>query len=79
MPLLIDSILAGLRVATSADAEEAVRIIQHGRFDAIVLSYTLPNRTIRYLPETTPDYCPEPLSPSQTRARLNAPSILTQL
>ena len=50
---------AGFRVATAVDSDEAVRVLQHGRCDAIILSYTLPKRTVQYLAEATRDYCPE--------------------
>ena len=50
---------AGFSVATAADSDEAVRIIQHGRFDAIILSYTLSSRTVQYLADACRDYCPD--------------------
>jgi CheY-like chemotaxis protein len=50
---------AGFRVATAADSDEAVHFIQQGRFDAIILSYTLSRPTVRYLAEATRDYCPD--------------------
>lgn len=50
---------AGFRVATAVDSDEAVRVIQQGRFDAIILSYTLSIQTVRYLANATRDYCPE--------------------
>ena len=50
---------AGFNVVTAVDPDEALPIIQHGRFDAIILSYTLSSHTVRYLANATRDYCPD--------------------
>jgi PleD family two-component response regulator len=50
---------AGFKVVTAVDSDEALPIVQHGRFDAIILSYTLPTHTVRYLANATRDYCPD--------------------
>jgi CheY-like chemotaxis protein len=50
---------AGFIVSTPTDEFEAVRIMQRGDFDAIILSYTLPNATVQELAESARDYCPD--------------------
>lgn len=50
---------AGFTVSTPQDEVEAVRIIRRGDFDAIVLSYTLPNETVQELADSARDYCPD--------------------
>jgi len=42
---------SGFVVYTPADIEEAVQVMQRGEFDALVLSYTLPNEVVQYLAE----------------------------
>lgn len=51
--------LAGFIVLIAADVDEAIRIMQRGAFDAIVLSYTLPSRDVQYLADAARDYCSE--------------------
>src|SRR5205823_1018818 len=50
--------LAGYTVSTPEDVDEAVRIMQGGEFDAIVLSYTLSNDAVERLAEVAREYCP---------------------
>lgn len=50
---------AGFIVSTPGDANEAIQIMRHGDFDAIVLSYTLPNETVQRLAESAREYCPD--------------------
>jgi hypothetical protein len=49
---------AGFTVSTPQDTNEALGIVQRGDFDAIVLSYTLPNDTVQQLAEIARDCCP---------------------
>jgi CheY-like chemotaxis protein len=51
--------LAGFDVVIASDSDEAIRVMQRGAFDAIILSYTLPSDTVQYLAETARDYCPD--------------------
>jgi CheY-like chemotaxis protein len=50
---------AGFAVSTPTDEVEAMRIMQRGDFDAIVLSYTRPNVTVQELAESAREYCPD--------------------
>lgn len=50
---------AGFNVLIAADADEAIRVMQRGAFDAIILSYTLPNETVQYLTNAARGYCPD--------------------
>jgi CheY-like chemotaxis protein len=50
---------AGFTVSTPKDENEALRIMRRGDFDAIVLSYTLPNDTVQQLAESARAYCPD--------------------
>lgn len=50
---------AGFAVSTPQDEVEAMRIMRRGEFDAIVLSYTLPNETVQQLADSARDYCPD--------------------
>jgi DNA-binding response OmpR family regulator len=50
---------AGFAVSTPQDENEAMRIMRRGDFDAIVLSYTLPNETVQQLADSARDYCPD--------------------
>lgn len=50
---------AGFTVSTPQDEHEALQIMQRGDFDAIVLSYTLPNDMVQQLAESARDYCPD--------------------
>lgn len=50
---------AGFIVSTPQDEFEAMGIIRLGNFDAIVLSYTLPDATVQELAESARDYCPD--------------------
>lgn len=50
---------AGFAVSTPKDEVEAIRIMRSGDFDAIVLSYTLPNETVQQLADSARDYCPD--------------------
>jgi CheY-like chemotaxis protein len=52
---------AGFKVSTADDVDDAIRMMQRGAFDAVVLSYTLPNDTAEYLATMARDYgngCP---------------------
>jgi DNA-binding response OmpR family regulator len=51
--------LAGYSVDTPEDVDEALRIMRRDEFDAIVLSYTLPNETVQQLAESAREYCPD--------------------
>lgn len=50
---------AGFTVLIAGDDDEAVPIIRGKSFDAIVLSYTLPNHMVQYLADTARDHCPD--------------------
>ena len=50
---------AGFIVSTPQDEVEAMTIMRRGDFDAIVLSYTLPNATVQELAESARDFCPD--------------------
>lgn len=50
---------AGFIVSTPTDEVEAMRIMRRGEFDAIVLSYTLPNDTVQQLADSARDFCPD--------------------
>lgn len=50
---------AGFFVSTPENEFEAMNIIRLGHFDALVLSYTLPNTTVQELAERARDYCPD--------------------
>jgi DNA-binding response OmpR family regulator len=50
---------AGFTVLIAGDVDEALRILQGRSFDAIVLSYTLPNHIVQYLAELARDHCPD--------------------
>lgn len=51
--------LAGYTVSIPESAEEALRVMKRGDFDAIVLSYTLPNETVQWLAESARESCPD--------------------
>src|SRR6185437_14907503 len=51
--------LAGYCVDTPEDEDEALRIMRRDEFDAIVLSYTLPNETVQQLAESAREHCPD--------------------
>lgn len=56
-------------VTTTEDEDEAIRIMQRGKFDAIVLSYTIGNDAAQYLADMARDYCEDcPVTPSQIPA-----------
>jgi CheY-like chemotaxis protein len=48
---------AGFMVSTAGDVEDAIRMMQRSAFDAVVLSYTLPNDTAQYLAKMARDFC----------------------
>jgi CheY-like chemotaxis protein len=48
---------AGFSVTTASDVDSAIRVMRRGGFDAIVLSYTLPNESVEYLANAARDYC----------------------
>jgi CheY-like chemotaxis protein len=50
---------AGFTVSTPGDEVEAMRIMHRGDFDAIVLSYTLPNATVQELADSARAFCPD--------------------
>lgn len=50
---------AGFVVSTPKDEVEAMRIMRRGDFDAIVLSYTLPNEMVQQLADGARDFCPD--------------------
>lgn len=50
---------AGFTVSTPQDEFEAMGIMRLGDFDAIVVSYTLPDATVQELAESARDYCPD--------------------
>ncbi len=47
---------AGFSVSIAEDVEGAIRIMQRGAFDAVVLSYTLPSADLHYLADAARDY-----------------------
>ena len=47
---------AGFTVLIAADVNEAIRIMQRGAFDAVVLSYTLLSEDLKYLADAARDY-----------------------
>ena len=47
----------GFTVLTASDVDDAIRTMQGGQFDAIVLSYTLPTETVKYLADAARGYC----------------------
>lgn len=49
---------SGFLVSVPTDLDEALQIMQSGNFDAIVLSYTLPNEIVEYLVERARESCP---------------------
>ncbi len=50
---------AGFRVSMATDANDALRLLRRGEFDAIVLSYTLATETVESLAEAARAYCPD--------------------
>ena len=50
---------SGFVVYTPADIEEAVQTMQRNEFDALVLSYTLPDETVQFLAERGREICPD--------------------
>jgi len=48
---------AGFTVSVAEELYEAIRMMQRGAFDAIVLSYTLPDDTAQYVADMARDYC----------------------
>jgi CheY-like chemotaxis protein len=48
---------AGFLVMNAEDEEAAIRSMQHGKFDAVVLSYTIGNEVAQYLANMARDYC----------------------
>lgn len=50
---------SGFVVYTPADVEEAVQTMERGEFDALVLSYTLPDETVQFLAERGRQFCPD--------------------
>ena len=50
---------AGFQVFAPRDLEEAFRVMQRGEFDAIIVSYTLPNDTVQYVMERAREHCPD--------------------
>ncbi|HEX6802608.1 MAG TPA: response regulator [Terriglobales bacterium] len=65
---------------TASDLDEAVRIMRRGHFDAILLSYTLPSRTVDHLAEAARQYCPDcpviAIAQSNTQDRRIAPDAV---
>ena len=47
---------AGFTVLIADEVGEAIRIMQRGAFNAIVLSYTLPSADVQYLADAARDY-----------------------
>jgi CheY-like chemotaxis protein len=47
---------AGFSVSIAEDVEAAIRIMQRGAFEAVVLSYTLPSADVQYLADAARDY-----------------------
>ena len=50
---------SGFSVSAPGDLEEALRIMQRGDFDAVVLSYTLPSETVEFLADRARESCPD--------------------
>jgi DNA-binding response OmpR family regulator len=50
---------AGFTVLIAEDVDEALPVMQRRSFDAIVLSYTLPDHIVQYLADTARDHCPD--------------------
>ena len=50
---------SGYEVATPATVEDAFRAIDGSDFDAVILSYTLPNDTVQELAERAREHCPD--------------------
>jgi CheY-like chemotaxis protein len=48
----------GLEVRTPRSKEEAINIISAGEVDVVVLTYTLPNDTVKELADLVRQYCP---------------------
>lgn len=48
----------GLEVRTPRSKEEAISIIRRGEVDVVVLTYTLPNDTVKELADLVRQYCP---------------------
>jgi CheY-like chemotaxis protein len=51
--------LAGYSVDTPENEDEALKMMRRDEFDAIVLSYTLPNETVQKLAESAREHCPD--------------------
>lgn len=50
---------AGFSVVVAEDFDDALQTIQRNAFDAIILSYTLPNETVQRLADAARQYCPD--------------------
>jgi DNA-binding response OmpR family regulator len=48
---------AGFTVSLPDDFDDALRIIQQGAFDAIILSYTLSSETVQRLADAAREHC----------------------
>lgn len=46
----------GFNVLIAQDLDEAIRVMQRGGFDALILSYTIPSREAQYLADAARDY-----------------------
>jgi CheY-like chemotaxis protein len=50
---------SGFAVTAPTDIQEALRIIETADFDAVVLSYTLPNDVVQFLADQARAHCPD--------------------
>jgi CheY-like chemotaxis protein len=50
---------AGYITLVPPDEAEALRIMRHGQFDAIVLSYTLPDEMVQRFADAAREFCPD--------------------
>lgn len=49
----------GFQVQISTNEQHALELIRSGGYDAVVLSYTLPDEVVRQLADEMREYCPE--------------------
>jgi CheY-like chemotaxis protein len=50
---------SGFVVTAPTDVEDALRIMENAEFDAVVLSYTLPNDVVQFLADQARAHCPD--------------------
>jgi DNA-binding response OmpR family regulator len=50
---------AGYKTLVPADESDAFTIMRRGNFDAIVLSYTLPDEVVQRFAEAAREFCPD--------------------